>query len=258
MAARRPPSSPERFLESPAPRVLAHRGLALDAPENTLLSFARAVALGVEIVETDVHVSHDGVAVIAHDADLQRVAGRNVRVDQLSMAELRRVSLGHGQGFCSLADALDAFPDTRFNIDVKIGGAVAPTAAAVLEAGATPRVLLTSFDEKRRAQAVAAVPGVATSASSRRMAQALSGVTLRNGALVRRALAGMDAIQVPEKYGAVTVVTDRMITAAHALGVEVHVWTVNEPETMRRLLALGVDGIVTDRADLALGVLREV
>ncbi|MGN6759754.1 MAG: glycerophosphodiester phosphodiesterase, partial [Leifsonia sp.] len=107
------------FLEGAGTRIIAHRGLALDAPENTLLSFLRALSVGATHLETDIHVSADGVAVIAHDPDLARVAGREVQVGQLTMPELRRIDLGHGQGFCSLAEALDAFPEARCNIDVK-------------------------------------------------------------------------------------------------------------------------------------------
>ena len=118
---------PERGYFTPAlPRVIAHRGLHLEAPENTKLAFLRALSLGVTHLETDVHVSADGVAVVSHDPDLSRVAARKVRVDQLTMAELSRVDLGAGQGFSSLADVLDAFPEARFNIDVKTAGAVAP------------------------------------------------------------------------------------------------------------------------------------
>ena len=75
------------------------------------------------------HSSHDGASVISHDPDLARIAGREVKVEQLSMTELRRIDLGHGQGFCSLAEALDGFPETRFNIDIKSAAAVEPTAA---------------------------------------------------------------------------------------------------------------------------------
>ncbi|NUT58185.1 MAG: glycerophosphodiester phosphodiesterase, partial [Agromyces sp.] len=119
------------YLDPPAPRVLAHRGLALDAPENTMLAFSKAVEIGAEYVETDVHVSHDGVAVISHDPNLRRVAGHDLRVCDLTMDELRRIDLGHGQAYCTLEEALDAFPQTRFNIDIKVEGALAPTVAAL-------------------------------------------------------------------------------------------------------------------------------
>ena len=235
--------------------MLAHRGLALEAPENTLLAFVAAIGLGVTHVETDVHASSDHVAVVSHDPDLGRVAGVDARVDTLTMARLRAVDLGFDQGFCSLAEALDAFPETRFNIDIKSADAVLPTVAAVRDARAVDRVLVTSFSERRRRAAVALLPGVATSASSSMFAAALAAGTARSGPLLRRVLRGVDAVQVPEQYSGVPIVTERMIRLLHSAKVEVHVWTVNDAPAMHRLLDLGVDGIVTDRADIALGVL---
>lgn len=238
------------------PRIFAHRGLALDAPENTLLAFAHAVAAGAEYIETDVHASRDGVAVVAHDADLSRVAGRDLKVSQLTLAELRRIDLGAGQGFSSLVEALDAFPEMRFNIDVKAAAAVAPTIEAIERMRALPRVLVTSFDEGRRRAMATGLPGVATSASAQRFVTAL--VALRSGArhTAARALRGINAVQVPERALGIRVTTARMIELLHGAGVEVHIWTINSPERMAELLDLGVDGIVTDRADLALDVVR--
>lgn len=237
--------------------MFAHRGLALDAPENTLLAFAKAVAAGAVYIETDVHASADGVAVISHDPDLKRVAGRHVRVEQLTMAELRRIDLGHGQGFCSLADALDAFPHTRFNIDVKSRAAAVPAAEAILAAGASDRVLVSSFDEGRRLAALRLLPGVVSSSSARRFLVALLGGKVGFSPAVRGALRGLVAVQVPEKALGLRITTQKMLARLHAAGVEVHVWTVNDPQRMRELLDLGVDGIVTDRADLALAVVAE-
>ena len=235
--------------------MLAHRGLALEAPENTMLAFAAALGVGVTHIETDVHASSDGVAVISHDPDLARVAGIEGRVDALGFARLREIDLGHGQSFCSLAEALDAFPETRFNIDIKSADAVAPTVAAVLDAKAVDRVLVTSFSEARRRAAVRQLPGVATSASSSLFATALVAGKARSAPLLRRILRGIDAVQIPEQYSGVQIVTERMIRLLHSAKVEVHVWTVNDAPAMHRLLDLGVDGIVTDRADIALGVL---
>jgi len=235
--------------------VLAHRGLATEAPENTMLAFVAAIGIGVTHIETDVHASSDGVAVISHDPQLGRVAGRDGRVDALSFARLQEVDLGHDQTFCSLAEALDAFPETRFNIDIKSADAVAPTVAAILDARAVDRVLVTSFSEARRRAAVGRLPGVATSASSALFATALVAGRLRSAPLLHRVLRGVDAVQIPEQYSGVRIVTDRMIRLLHSAKVEVHVWTVNDAPAMHRLLDLGVDGIVTDRADIALGVL---
>lgn len=243
---------------SPAtPRIIAHRGLALDAPENTMLAFLKALSAGVSHLETDVHASADGQAVVSHDVDLTRVAGRDVRVDQLTMAELRRVDLGSGQGFSSLAELLDAFPDARVNIDIKSSAAIEPTIRTIADAKATDRVLVTSFDEKRRAATVAGLPGVATSASSTIIARALVALGTGSHRAIVKALAGVGAVQVPERYGPVRIITPRNVRLLREAGVEVHVWTINDPADMRRLLDIGVDGLVTDRADLGLKLLGE-
>jgi glycerophosphoryl diester phosphodiesterase len=235
--------------------VLAHRGLALEAPENTLLAFLAAVGIGATHVETDVNASADGVAVISHDPALDRVAGRPGRIRDLTFDQLREIDLGRGQTFCSLAEALDAFPETHFNIDIKSMDAVADVVRAVTAARAVDRVLVTSFSEARRRAAVRLLPGVATSASSTGFAAALAAGRLRAAPVLRRILRDIDAVQVPENYSGVAIVSKRMVDLLHSAKVEVHVWTVNEEPDMHRLLDLGVDGIVTDRADTALDVL---
>jgi glycerophosphoryl diester phosphodiesterase len=240
------------YFEPRRPRVLAHRGLAIEVPENTLLAFEKAVGIGCHYIETDVHVSLDGVAVVAHDPSLDRVAERDIEVRTLTMEQLRRVDLGHGQGFCSLEEALDAFPETRFNIDVKIEGAVEPAIAAVTATHATPRVLLTSFSDRRRLRLATLLPGVATSAGSAGVIRArLAGFT-GSARLLTAVLRGAGALQIPERVGPLRLVTAAFVAAAHRVGAEVHVWTVNEASDMRRLLDVGVDGLVTDRADVAL------
>jgi glycerophosphoryl diester phosphodiesterase len=230
--------------------------LAVDAPENTMLAFARAIAAGAEYIETDVHASSDGAAIIAHDPVLSRVAGSDLRVDQFTRAELEKIDLGYGQSFCTLAQALDGFPETRFNIDVKSAAAVVPTIATIVALGASRRVLVTSFDERRRAAAVRGVPEVASSASAARLIPALIAAQLGILPLVRWAVRGLVAVQVPEKAAGVRMTKPRLIRMFHAAGVEVHVWTINDPQRMRELLDLDVDGIITDRADLALEVVR--
>lgn len=246
------------YFAAPRPRVLAHRGLATAAPENTLLAFQHAVAAGVTHIETDVHASADGHAMIAHDADLSRVAGEPQQVGQLTAAELSMVDLGYGQDMPTLAAALDAFPHTCFNIDLKSADAVTPTVDAIRAARAHDRVLLTSFSERRRRAALARLPGVATSASGPRFAAALLASVVRSGPLVRSALRGLHAVQIPTRAIGLDTVTPARIRAFHAAGVEVHCWTINDESDMRRLLALGVDGIVTDRADTALDVVRSL
>lgn len=240
------------------PRVIAHRGLAIEAPENSLLAFAHALALGVTHLETDVHASSDGVAVIAHDPDLSRVAGHPQRVASMTVADLARLDLGAQQHMPTLAEALDAFPDARFNIDLKSADAVSPTVEAVRAGRAEDRVLLTSFSERRRRAALAQLPDVATSASGPRFAAALLASVVRGGPVVRGALRGLHAVQIPTRAIGLDTVTPRRIRAFQAAGVEVHVWTINDEPEMRRLLALGIDGLVTDRADIALKVIASL
>jgi len=242
------------FLAGPPPRIIAHRGLALDAPENTLLAFLKALSAGATHLETDVHASADGEAVISHDPDLTRVAGREARVEQLTLTELRRVPLGHGQSFCSLAEALNAFPEARFNIDIKEERAAAPAAAAILHARAAHRVLLTSFSAANRKAATTALPDVAVSPSVSEFVPALVGAKLGIRPLTRRALRGFAAVQIPQRRGPLRLVTARTVRAVHTAGAEVHVWTIDDVADMTRLLDLGVDGIVTNRCDLLKGL----
>lgn len=258
MPATRPFVSPNLpFFAGPAPRVLAHRGLAVDASENTLGAFRKALEAGAQYIELDVHGSKDGVAVVSHDPDLARVAGQSAKVSDLTMEELGATDLGHGEGFVSLSAVLEALPTARLNIDIKSADAVRGAVYAILLAGASDRVLIASFSERRRAAVVRRLPGVATSASSPRVAIALVGAKLGVQALVSVALRGVHAVQIPTRVPGIAIATPRVVDRFHRAGVEVHIWTINDPGTMRKLLDLGVDGLVTDRADLAVDVIAE-
>lgn len=249
-------STEDHYFSPARPRVLAHRGLALEAPENTFLAFAHALALGVEFIETDVHASVDGVAMITHDPDLSRVLGRPEKVSDLSAAELAELDLGEGQHMPTLAEVLDVFPEARFNVDVKIAEAIPSTVESIVALRAERRVLVTSFSERRRRAVLAQLPAVATSASGPVFAGALLAASVRGGAAVRAALRGIQAVQIPERALGMNTVSPGRLRQYHAAGVEVHVWTINEPASMHRLLDLGVDGLVTDRADIAIDVVR--
>lgn len=241
------------------PRVLAHRGLASPddgVHENTAAAFAAAHAAGVEYIETDCRVTADGDVVLFHDETLSRVLGDDRAVSAVRTAELQELFAPNG-GLLTVAEMLEMFPESRFNIDVKTDDAAEPLGRIV--APHAHRVLLTSFDDARRARAVDAVVAAgaairpATSAGQSTMAKVRLRTALRLSPA--RALAGIDALQIPERYGIVKVLTPGLLRAAHAAGVEVHVWTVNEPDDMRRLVAMGVDGVVSDHADLALRTL---
>ena len=193
--------------------------------------------------------SKDGIAMISHDTVLDRVSSRTGRVDSLTAAELADVDLG-GEGFITLAQALEQFPATRFNIDVKDAAAVDGVVTAVRDTGAFDRVLLTSFSAARRREVTSRLPTVASSASASEFLVLATAIRLG----FTPPLPLIQALQIPEKANGITFVTEQLVDRYHRAGLEVHVWTVNDEATMRRLLASGVDGIVTDRADIALGV----
>ncbi|KQR93165.1 MAG: glycerophosphodiester phosphodiesterase [Microbacterium ginsengisoli] len=251
------------FLAGPLPRVLAHRGLvtaeaaASGIAENSLAAIAAAHAVGADIVESDCHLTADGTVVLFHDSDLSRVTGDPRRLSEVTTVELEALMRERG-GLAVLADTLDAFPTVRFNLDVKADAAAEPVGRLVAPHAA--RVLVTSFDDARRRRALAAAEAAggepATSAGSSVVARAVGASAVRLRRAFGRAVAGVDALQVPVRQGPVPVVTRRLIDDAHAHSVEVHVWTINDPGEMTRLVTLGVDGIVTDRADAALHLLR--
>ena len=240
------------FLDAPLPLAFAHRGGAAEGDENTAEAFGRAVAMGYRYVETDVHATADGVPVVFHDPDLRRLTGSPGTVARMRWADLATLRVGGAGAIPRLDDVLAAWPDIRFNIDVKSDPAAAPTVQMLRRAGATDRVLLASFDDRRlsRMRALAG-PGVVTSLGRRGVAR------MRMASLVRlpiRLSSSIVAAQVPVRSGPVPVVDRGFVTYAHRLGLQVHVWTLDDPAAIGRMLDLGVDGIMTDRLE----VLRDV
>ncbi|NQX10293.1 glycerophosphodiester phosphodiesterase [Microbacteriaceae bacterium VKM Ac-2855] len=250
----RRPRASGRYFDGPRPRIFAHRGFvgATDAvPENTLAAFHCALDAGATHIESDVHATRDGVAVLVHDAEIHDVDGRRIVVAETVWAELEHVDLGGGHGVPSLASALEAEASAPFNLDIKSSRAADPVVAAVLDAHAVGRVLITSFSERRRRSVVRRLDGVATSASAVPVLLALLAAKLGLTAVVRWVLRDVDALQIPERAAGIRTTGPRTLRALRVFGGEIHIWTINEPATMRRLLAAGVDGIVTDRTDSA-------
>ncbi|PZR52755.1 glycerophosphodiester phosphodiesterase [Xylanimonas oleitrophica] len=247
--------------------ALAHRGFArpggVDSGlENSLAAFQAAVDLGFRYVETDSHGTADGVAVALHDAALDRTTDARGLVAELPWDVVRRARIGGVEPVPALEDVLGTWPALRVNIDVKADSGIEPTARAIERTGAHDRVCVTSFSVARRRATLArlSVP-VATSAGRTEVVGFLAGARLRTDPLARAALRHVDALQVPvaEQVGPLrlTVVDARTVAAAHRAGRHVHVWTVNDEAEMVRLVDLGVDGIVTDRADLLRQVLQQ-
>ncbi|TWJ15789.1 glycerophosphoryl diester phosphodiesterase [Stackebrandtia albiflava] len=250
------PSSPYRFLRNDGPIGFAHRGGAAEGDENTAAAFGRAVAAGFRYLETDVHASADGVAVLFHDADLSRLTGDPRTVESLTWRELGAIRHRGEPLIPRLDEVVAAWPGVRFNLDVKSGASVAPTLRVVERAAAVDRVLVSSFDDARLARVRAdSSPRLATGMGRREVARLWLASRLPGTGLagyVHRAA----AVQVPLRYRGLTVVDRRLVDHAHRLGLQVHVWTVDDPGMMRALLDLGVDGIMTDRIDILADVYR--
>jgi glycerophosphoryl diester phosphodiesterase len=242
---------PHPFLDHQLPIAFAHRGGAREAEENTMPAFERAVALGYSHIETDVRATKDGVAVLFHDATLERMAGRPERVDELTWAELSSVRLKAGGSVPRLEELLGALPGLHLNLEAKADAAVEPMAVAVRAAGALARVCVGSFSAARTARLRTLIgEGLAWSPAHSGAARIwLGGLGLPVGR------PGFHALQVPPRFRGVPVVTRRFVRAARARGVQVHVWTVDEEAEIERLLDLGVDGIMTDRPSLLRDVL---
>ncbi|MFJ5957464.1 glycerophosphodiester phosphodiesterase [Paenarthrobacter sp. NPDC092416] len=239
------------------PLALAHRGHSLDGLENSMAAFRAAVELGTSHLETDVHTTADGVLLVFHDSSLDRVTDSSGRVSELSAAEVAKARIGGVEPVPTFAELVSAFPQARLNLDVKDWNSVEPMASAIETQGIHERVLVTSFSDRRRRAVLKRLSRrVASSAGSSITALFVVLGPVLPTPLLRRLLLDVDAFQVPVRYGWVRVVAPGFIRRAHRLGIQVHVWTVNDPVEMGRLLDLGVDGIVSDRLDLLKEVLE--
>ncbi len=233
------------------PRAIAHRGGRHGGPENTLPAFAAAVALGYRHLETDVHATSDGVLVVSHDPTLARVVGRPA-IAGMTAAEVAAVRIGGEVALPRLEELVDAFPEALLTVDLKADTAVAPMLRLLARRPALlERLCLGAFSDRRIA-AVRSAHGrdVCTAAAPREVLRLVAAVRL--GRRVRRPAA--DVVAVPERWGGDGVdpvrgprVADaRFLLRAGEAGLAVHVWTVNDPDRMARLLDLGAAGLVTD------------
>jgi glycerophosphoryl diester phosphodiesterase len=237
--------------------AFAHRGGAyhpeIEGLENTLEAFEHAVALGYDYLETDVHVTRDGMLLAFHDSALDRVTDRKGEIASLTYEEVRTAVIGGRAEIPTLAVLFDAFPDARFNIDIKSEGAVSSLADFVNAREAWDRVLVGSFSRRRlqrfRRLVHQPVPLSATAV------EVVLFRFLPSARLADLLTPDFAALQVPHRQGRLLVTTPGLVRRAHAAGKHVHVWTVDDPTEMHELLDRGVDGIFTDRTDLLKDVL---
>ncbi|GAA1535094.1 glycerophosphodiester phosphodiesterase [Nocardioides humi] len=240
--------------------AFAHRGGAyhpeIEGLENTLAAFRHAAALGYDYLETDVHLTADGVLLAFHDEVLDRVTDQKGAIRDLTLADVRRARIGGREQVPTLVELLDAFPAARFNIDLKADDAVEPLATLIRERDLWDRVLIGSFSRRSIRRFRLLTEGrVPTSAD---LWQVLA-YRLAPTAGIARLLAGTSfaALQIPHRRKGLVVATPGLVRRAHATGRHVHVWTVDDPAEMNALLDRGVDGLFTDRTDLLKDVLLE-
>lgn len=246
------------FLDYPGAIAFAHRGGAGEAPENTLAAFEIAVALGYRYLETDCHITRDGVLVAFHDNRLERVTDRLGAIAELGIAEVEAADAGYtfspdggasfpfrarGIRIPRLEQLLDRWPDARINIDPKTDACVGPLADLLDRRDVWDRICIGSFSDRRLHRIRALGRGRACTSMGPR-AVAVARLAAASGLVPRL---GADCIQVPLSRGPVPIVTARFVAAAHRAGLPVHVWTVDDAATIERLLDLGVDGIMSDR-----------
>jgi glycerophosphoryl diester phosphodiesterase len=216
-------------------------------------AFEAAIEMGYRYIETDVHATSDGVLVALHDDTLDRVTDRSGVIGDLPWSEVRKARVEGTEPVPLLEDLLGLWPDVRVNIDPKHDAAVEPLVEAIRRTGAIDRVCIGAFSDRRLARVRAMLgPRVCTSMGPRQVARL---VAASRGVPSGRFTAA--CVQVPVKRGPIPLVTERFLATAHHRGLHVHVWTVNEPDEMRRLLDLGVDGIMTDAPDVLKQVLDD-
>ena len=234
--------------------ALAHRGFNRDGLENSMMAFAAAVELGYRYVETDAHGTSDGIAVALHDASLDRTTDGHGDVATMTWDQVKRAKIGGIEPVPLFEDILGTWPDLRVNVDVKANSGIGPIAAAIERTKAHDRVCVASFSAARRSATVKLLSRpVATSAGTSEAAGFWMRATL--GVATGDSLKDTDVLQVPPSVGPLRTLHVRQVSAAHAAGRQVHVWTVNAPAQMEALLDAGVDGLISDRADLLKEVL---
>ena len=240
------------YLQHDGPIPFAHRGGASEAPENTLPAFEHAISLGYRYLETDVQITADGVLVAFHDDDLERTTGTTARVSALPWSQVRTALVDGREPIPLLEDLLGSFPNARINIDCKTDAAEEALALTIERTASIDRVCIGAFSAARLRRLRARLgQNLCTSLGPSEVVRWLTASTTGPRSL----MPAVPCAQVPTSQSGIPVVTERTVAVAHAHGVAVHVWTIDDEAEMRRLLDLGVDGIMTDRPALLKEVL---
>lgn len=222
--------------------AFAHRGGALEAPENTMKAFEYAVGLGYRYLETDAYATRDGVLISFHDDKLDRVTDAKGQIEALSWDEVARARIGGSEPIPLMEDLLTRWPDVRINIDPKHDAAVAPLIALIKRLGAEDRVCIGSFSDRRVRQVVDAFDGRVCTSPGPQGVMRLKAASVGWPAWRWR----QGCVQVPVSANGVTIINRRFIEAAERRGLQVHVWTIDDESEMDMLVDLGVHGLMTD------------
>ncbi len=245
---------PDKFL------AIAHRGGRSLGPENTLYTFKRAVELGTDVLEMDLQTTSDGALVILHDREVERTTNGTGAVDSFTLSELKKLDAGFrwspdnsrsyplrnkGVTIPTLTEVFKAFPDTRINIEIKSSqvNTIQNFCRTIRDHGMSEKVMVACFDSGKLGEFRSLCPEVATSTGA---SEAAMFYWLQWANLESAYSPSAQALQIPEVYGQYRIATRRFLDAAHARNMRVHVWTVNDIESMQQLIDLGVDGIMTD------------
>jgi len=253
------------FFQLANPVIIGHRGAAGSVPENTLLSFEHALACGAQVLESDIHATRDGIPVLIHDPDVARTTQGKGAVENLTLSELHTLDAGHhfstdggasfpkrdhGTRIPTLEEAFRAFPDARFNLEIKAPGDVlSERVVDLVETFGRAETTLLTAGEDPIMQTLRAVK------HARNSPFAIGASTADVLACIQAALnhgpppEGVMALQIPETFAGRPLVTSQLIAFAQSCEIALHVWTINERDAMRRLLDLGVDGLITDYPD---------
>jgi glycerophosphoryl diester phosphodiesterase len=238
--------------EGYGPLAIAHRGGSALAQENSMAAFGLASALGLRYLETDIRVTSDGHLVCFHDDTLERLTSATGLVRSKSLRELNALRINGIEPIPTLDEALDAFPEQCFTVDLKDRAAMHPLVKSLQRRGVAERVCIAGAWDGWLGHVRREVPEVTSALGWRSLTALLS--CARAGVRPPKALATAPFAHVPVKLGRVPIFVERLVAMSHDIGVQVVTWTVDEPVVMRRLLDAGVDAIITDRPD----VLREV
>jgi glycerophosphoryl diester phosphodiesterase len=244
------------YLDHPGVLAFAHRGGAEEYPENSMSAFAAVVDLGFRYIETDVHTTSDGVLLAFHDDRLERVTDGKGMIYTLPWSEVLSAKVAGTEPIVQLQELLETFPETHFNLDIKRWAALEPCMELLSRMGCWDRICIGSFSDGRLRRARKSMARKGLRICTSMGPQGVLAMKARQFHLPVRSRA--QCAQVPVKYFGIPVVTRGFVDTCHAIGMQVHVWTIDDADEMRRLVHLGVDGLMTDKPSVLKRVLLEL